>query len=101
MLNTKFSHLPQTNCSICDKRWHVTVFILIGFMALFIHKDVKLSGQGLHRVRLASELLLQPVLVRHPHEAVQEGLRHDLQGHRRIQGYKVNFKAFKATLLLC
>lgn len=40
------------------------------------------ASQGVHRVRAAAQLMLQPVPVRHTDEAVQEGLRDDLQGHR-------------------
>lgn len=44
------------------------------------------TGQGVHRFRIAVELVLQPVLVRHTDQTVQEGLRDDMQGHRRIPG---------------
>ena len=54
------------------------------------HSECKFLGQGLHRVRPPSELLLQPVLVRHPDQAVQEGLRHDLQGHRGVESHQVH-----------
>lgn len=42
------------------------------------------TSQGVHRVRVAAELVLQPVPVRHTHQAVQKGLRDDLQGDRGV-----------------
>ena len=42
--------------------------------------------------------MLQPVPVRNPDEAVQEGLRHDLQGHRGIEGDQVNLLNTMETL---
>lgn len=46
------------------------------------------AGQGVHGVRAAAKLVLQPVPVRHTDEAVQEGLRNDLQGHRGEQSHE-------------
>lgn len=42
------------------------------------------TGQGVHGVRVAAELVLQPVLVRYTHQTVQERLRDDMQGHRGV-----------------
>ena len=63
------------------------------------HSECELLGQGLHRVRPSAELLLQPVLVRHPDQAVQEGLRHDLQGHRRVQSHQVTIETIIKPVL--
>jgi len=38
------------------------------------------AGQGVHRLHPATQLVLQPISLRHPHQAVQEGLRAHLQG---------------------
>ena len=40
-----------------------------------------ITGQGLHGLCLASELVLQPVPLRHSDQAIQEGLCNDLQGN--------------------
>lgn len=42
------------------------------------------TSQGVHRVRVTAELVLQPVLIRHTHQTVQEGLRDDMQGDRGV-----------------
>lgn len=44
------------------------------------------AGEGVRRVRAATELLLQSVPVRYTHETVQEGLRAYMQGDRGVQG---------------
>lgn len=53
---------------------------------LWISVGVPGTGQGVHRVRAAPELVLQPVPVRHTHQAVQKGLRDDMQSDRGVPG---------------
>lgn len=60
--------------------------LLVAHSVLLVNSGVRTSvsdagtSQSLHGFRAAAELLLQSVPVRHLDEAVQEGLRHDLQG---------------------
>lgn len=53
---------------------------------LWVPPGISGTGQSVHGVRVAAELLLQPVSIRHTHQTVQKGLRDDMQGHRGVSG---------------
>lgn len=73
------------------------LFVLVADRVLLVDGGVRTAahlagaGQGVHGVHPAAQLVLQPLPLRHPHQAVQEGLRAHLQGDRgvaRHQGHR-------------